>query len=90
MAAGMVDVSFTLSRHAKAMLAERGIELKIDRENDSLYLRLDDSKIVESEEAEPGVVLDFDANEKVVGIEILRLSTRVAQDDLQRVFLETA
>jgi hypothetical protein len=27
MAAGMVDVSFTLSRHAKAMLAERGIEL---------------------------------------------------------------
>jgi uncharacterized protein YuzE len=66
------------------------MKLKIDRENDSLYLRLDDSKIVESEEAEPGVVLDFDANEKVVGIEILRLSTRVAQDDLQRVFLETA
>jgi uncharacterized protein YuzE len=66
------------------------MKLKIDRENDSLYLRLDDSKIVESEEAEPGVVLDFDANEKVVGIEILRLSTRVAQDDLQRLFLETA
>ena len=66
------------------------MKLRIDRANDSLYLRLDDSEIVESEEAQPGVVLDFDANERVVGIEILRLSTRVAPDDLKRIFLETA
>ena len=66
------------------------MKLKIDRENDSLYLRLDDSKIAGSEEASPGVVLDFDAQERVVGIEILKLSTRVAPADLQRVLLETA
>ncbi len=66
------------------------MKLKIDRENDSLYLRLNDSEIVESEEAEPGVVLDFDAQDRVVGIEILKLSTRVAPGDLQRVLLETA
>jgi uncharacterized protein YuzE len=36
----------------------------VDREADALYLRLDDSKIVESEEVSPGVVLDFnEANE---------------------------
>jgi uncharacterized protein YuzE len=32
--------------------------------------------IVESQEVEPGVILDFDANERVVGVEILQLSTR--------------
>ena len=44
------------------------MKLRIDRANDSLYLRLDDSEIVESEEAQPGVVLDFDAKERVVGV----------------------
>lgn len=47
------------------------MKLKVDKENDALYLRLDDSTIVESEEVQPGVILDFDENNRVVGIEIL-------------------
>ncbi len=49
---------------------------KIDKENDALYLRLDETTIVESEEVQPGIILDFDKNGRVVGIEILALSTR--------------
>ena len=30
--------------------------------SDELYLRLDDSKIIESAEVQPGIVLDYDAN----------------------------
>jgi len=30
-----------------------------DQKSDSLYFRLDDSKIVESEEVKPGIALDF-------------------------------
>jgi uncharacterized protein YuzE len=52
------------------------MKLKIDREADALYLRLDDSIIVESEEVSPGVVLDYDENDQVVGIEILGISKR--------------
>jgi len=51
------------------------MKLKVDKENDALYLRLDDSEIIESEEVQPGVILDFDKNNRVVGIEILALST---------------
>ncbi|HEY8766790.1 MAG TPA: DUF2283 domain-containing protein [Dehalococcoidia bacterium] len=40
---------------------------------DALYLRLDESRIVESEEASPGAVLDFNADNQVVGVEILQL-----------------
>jgi uncharacterized protein YuzE len=54
------------------------MKLKVDKENDALYFRLDESAIVESEEVQPGVILDFDAEGRVVGIEILHLSSRVA------------
>ena len=52
------------------------MRLNVDREADALYLRLDDSKIVESEEVSPGVVLDFNEANEVVGIEMLYLSKR--------------
>ena len=35
------------------------MKLSVDKEADALYLRLDDSAIVESEEVSPGVVLDY-------------------------------
>ncbi len=38
------------------------MKLHGDQEADALYLRLDESKIVESEEVSPGVVLDFNAD----------------------------
>ena len=52
------------------------MKLKVDREADALYLRLDDSRIVESEEVAPGVMLDYNEDEQVVGIEILGISKR--------------
>ncbi|HPD14115.1 MAG TPA: DUF2283 domain-containing protein [Planctomycetota bacterium] len=52
------------------------MRLKVDRSADALYLRLDESPIVESEDVAPGVVPDFDGENHVVGVEILRLSER--------------
>lgn len=66
------------------------MRLKIDRENDALYLRIDESAIVESEEVYPGVILDFNAENQVVGIEILNLSARVAPEKLQVFHFEAA
>ena len=65
------------------------MRLKIDKENDALYFRLDETKIVESEEVETGVVLDYDAAGKVVGIEILDLSTRIDPAKLNILQFET-
>jgi uncharacterized protein YuzE len=47
------------------------MRLKVDKENDALYFRLNELAIVESEEVRPGLILDFDAEGRVVGIEIL-------------------
>jgi uncharacterized protein YuzE len=65
------------------------MRLKVDRESDALYLRLDESAVVESEEVQPGVVLDYDAADNVVGVEILNLSKRVAPERLRVLQLET-
>jgi len=65
------------------------MRLKVDKKNDALYFRLDESTIVESEEVRPGVVLDFDAKGQVVGIEILHLSSRVAPERLRILQFET-
>jgi len=64
------------------------MRLNVDREADALYLRLDDSKIVESEEVSPGVVLDFNAANEVVGIEMLHLSKRSKASAMDFVELE--
>ena len=66
------------------------MRLHVDKEADALYLRLDDSKIVESEEVSPGVVLDFNERNQVVGIEMLNLSKRTPNLDLREFQYQTA
>jgi uncharacterized protein YuzE len=61
-----------------------------DAESDALYLRLDQTPIVESQEAAPGVVLEYSADGQVVGLEILGLSKRVPKAELQRLVFETS
>jgi uncharacterized protein YuzE len=65
------------------------MRLHVDQEADALYLRLDDSKIIESQEVFPGVVLDFSAENQVVGVEILRLSSRTPRPEFSKLVFET-
>ncbi len=66
------------------------MKIKIDKESDALYFRLDDDEIIESEEVQPGVILDFDKNGRVIGLEILSLSTRFPAENLRIVQFEAA
>jgi uncharacterized protein YuzE len=65
------------------------MKLKIDREADALYLTLDESVAVESEEVSPGIIVDYDAENNVVGIEMLYLSKRTPKLDTGRLLFET-
>jgi len=66
------------------------MKLRFDENADALYLRLDESRIVESEEVQPGIVLDFDEHNQVVGIEILRVKERVPLANLRQMQFEVA
>lgn len=65
------------------------MKLKIDKETDALYFRLDDKKIIDSEETSPGVILDYNENNEVVGIEILHLSRRTDRINLDSLLYES-
>ena len=67
----------------------RTIKLNVDKEADALCLRLDDSTIVESEEVSPGVVLDYNESNEVVGVELLHLSKRSSKLNLSTLQFET-
>ena len=66
------------------------MRVHFDEDADALYLRLDDSTIVDSEEVHPGIVLDFNADEQVVGIEFLGLKRRVPTANLKQILVEVA
>jgi uncharacterized protein YuzE len=65
------------------------MKLKVDREADALYLTLDDSKIVESDEVSPGIILDLNEDNQIVGIEILHLSKRSPKLNANALQFET-
>lgn len=65
------------------------MRLKIDQENDVLYFRLDEAAIVESEEIQPGVILDYDEKGQVIGIEILGIQSRIDPEKLRKLQFET-
>ncbi len=65
------------------------MRLKVDKKSDTLYLRLDESKVVESEEVRPGVILDFDSEGRVVGVEFLGLSSRATWEELSSLQFQT-
>jgi uncharacterized protein YuzE len=66
------------------------MKMHYDKKADALYLRLDESKIIESEEVQPGIVLDYNADNQVIGVEILRVKDRVPSADLKQVLYEVA
>lgn len=66
------------------------MKLRVDQKADALYLRLDDSAIVESDEVSPGIVLDYNESNEVVGIEMLGLSRRAPEADLTALDFEAS
>jgi len=66
------------------------MRVKVDKDSDALYFRLDENRIVESEEVRPGVILDFDENDRVVGVEFLGISTRASKEELSTMQFQTA
>lgn len=66
------------------------MKLHYDEQVDALYLRFDESTIVESEEVKEGIILDFNSNDQVVGIEILGMSKRIPLPELKKLQFEFA
>ena len=58
------------------------MKLSYDRESDAFFVRFADEPVIESEEVRPGIILDFDADGKIVGIEVLDAREQLAPQAL--------
>ena len=52
------------------------MKVQYDPLADAMYIHLAEGTVVDSDEVRDGVVLDYDATGKVLGIEVLNLSLR--------------
>lgn len=57
------------------------MRLHFDDDADAFYLKLRDAQVIESDEVQPGVILDFDEDGDVVAIEIFGLKKRAPDFD---------
>lgn len=53
------------------------MKVKYDKEVDILYIVFSEEKIKESDEEKSGIILDYDKQGSIVGIEILNASKRM-------------
>jgi uncharacterized protein YuzE len=58
------------------------VNLHYDRATDAAYLRFSAEMVMESEEVAPGIVLDYDENGRIVGMEVLDARTHLPPDAL--------
>jgi uncharacterized protein YuzE len=65
------------------------MKLKVDQIADALYLSLTDAPASRSEEVSPGIIVDYDEQDRVVGVEMLYLSKRAPGTDVHRLLFES-
>jgi uncharacterized protein YuzE len=64
------------------------MKVHFDEQSDAVCFRLGDSKIVESEEVKPGLILGYNEKNEIVGFEILHAASRVPASNLRQLQFE--
>ena len=64
------------------------MRVKVDMESDALYFRLCEDDIEDSEEIAQGIIIDYNKDDTVVGIEILGIKARLPVEELSRMTIE--
>lgn len=64
------------------------MKIEYSKAADALYVHFKQTEVAKSKEVEEGVVIDFDGEGHLIGIEILDASVRVGIPDLVNVSIE--
>ena len=64
------------------------MKIEYSKEADAIYVYFKEEYVSKSKEIEDGVVIDFDANGQLIGIEVLDVSQRFSLSDIVNVNIE--
>jgi uncharacterized protein YuzE len=62
------------------------VRVRVDHGADAVYLNLTDRAITDSEEVADGIIVDYDAEGRIVGVEILDASKRTNDPTVLKQF----
>ena len=65
------------------------MKINIDSVMRACYIRFDESPILGSEEVKPGVILDYDEDNRIVGIELLHLDQEIMSNLMRNLSFDT-
>lgn len=64
------------------------MKITYDPEGDILTIRLGEGRPVDSEQVRPGLIVDYDAHDNVLGLEIYSISKRYPPIDFQHLDIQ--
>ncbi len=64
------------------------MRIEFDQEADALYVQIHEAYVAHIKEVEEGVIIDFDKDRKIIGIEILDVTKRFSLADLVNLNVE--
>ena len=64
------------------------MRIEFDPEADALYVRFKDERPADNVDIQEGITADFDANKRLIGIEILNVSRRLPPDTLATITVQ--
>ena len=56
------------------------LKVRYDADADAVYIRMSEADILESEEVQPGAIVDLDADGKIVALEFLNATDRFSPE----------
>lgn len=61
------------------------MKIQYDNETDTIYVKLSSDKVVESQEIEKDVIVDYNANDEVIAVEMLNVKKNPHEIDIPTV-----
>jgi uncharacterized protein YuzE len=64
------------------------VKIEFSKDADAIYISLHEEDVARSREIEDGVVADFNADGRLIGIEVLDVSKRYETSDISSIQIE--
>jgi uncharacterized protein YuzE len=64
------------------------MKITFDKEADAMYIEMSNEEFVKNKKIDNETIIDLDKNGKIIGIEILNVSKRIAKDFLSEIQIQ--
>ena len=64
------------------------MKIEYDKQADALYIYIQEKMVARTKEVEDGIIIDFDSDNRLIGLEVLDITKRFALSDIVNLQIE--